>query len=443
MKAQPYSGYLRRAVPAPDPELTSVGPDTPCGEYIRRAWQPVAMLSELGERPLALRILGEDLVLFRDLSGRIGLLHRHCLHRGASLEYGIPLERGISCCYHGWTFDIDGTILATPAEPASSRIRDTRCQGAYRVHLHDGLVFAYLGPPETTPPFPVFDTARAGAEPVPFAIRMPCNWLQVYENTQDPVHVVYLHTRISGAQFGDASGADQEIEYRQTPLGMINVQTRLWSGNFWTRCTETILPNCNQGGAIWEAADRRKVFQRAAFTRWMVPIDDHETLVIGWRYFSDALDPQGLGDRAKVGRQSIDFIGQTEEERSYAERQRQPGDYEVLVSQRRIAVHALETLASSDQGVAMLRRLLRKNIRALAEGTAPTHVPAGADGLVATFVQDTVIPAPPASEAKLERERLARVGKRVADLVLASGQQPAAERRDWIDTQLTSAPPEA
>jgi hypothetical protein len=175
----------------------------------------------------------------------------------------------------------------------------------------------------------------------------------------------------------------------------------------------------------------------------MVPIDDTNTLVIGWRYFSDDLDPQGLGDRSKVGRQSIDFIGQTEEERSYEERQRQPGDYEVLVSQRRIAVHALETLASSDQGVAMLRRMLRKNIRALAEGTAPVPVPAGPDGLLATYVQDTVIPAPPASEAKLERERLARVGKRVADLVLASGQQPAAERRDWIDTQLTSAPPEA
>jgi hypothetical protein len=224
---------------------------------------------------------------------------------------------------------------------------------------------------------------------------------------------------------------------------MTNVQTRRWGEHYWTRCTETILPNCNQGGAIWEAADKRKIFQRAAFTRWMVPIDDTTTLVIGWRYFSEDLDPQGLGDRSKVGRQSIDFIGQTEEERSYEERQRKPGDYEVLVSQRSIAVHALETLASSDQGVAMLRRMLRKNIRALAEGTAPVPVPAGADGLLATFVQDTVIPAPPPAEGKLERERLARVGKRVADLVLASAPQPAAERRAWIDAQLIAAPPEA
>ncbi|MBM3626882.1 MAG: Rieske 2Fe-2S domain-containing protein [Alphaproteobacteria bacterium] len=433
MKTQPYSGYLRRAVPAPDAELTSVGPDTPCGEYIRRAWQPVAMLSELGERPLALRILGEDLVLFRDRSGRIGLLHLHCMHRGASLEYGIPMERGISCCYHGWTFDIDGTILSTPAEPPTSRIRETRCQGAYRVHVHDGLVFAYLGPPDTAPAFPVLDTSLDGAEPVPFAIRMPCNWLQVYENTQDPVHVVYLHTRISGAQFGDASGADQAIEYRQTPLGMINVQTRRWSGHLWTRCTETILPNANQTGAIWESADRPKVFQRSALTRWMVPVDDGTTLVIGWRYFSEELDPAGIGDRARVGRQSIDFIGQTEEERSYEERQRQPGDYEVQVSQRRIAVHALETLASSDQGVAMLRRLLRRNIRALAEGTVPSAWQADREGIVPTYVQDTVVAAP---EGACD---LAATGKRVADLVLASAQQPRAARRAWIAARLAEA----
>jgi nitrite reductase/ring-hydroxylating ferredoxin subunit len=439
MKAQPYSGYLRRSVPDPDPELTQVGPNTPCGEYIRRAWQPVAMLSELGERPLALRILGEDLVLFRDKSQRIGLLHKHCMHRGASLEYGIPMERGISCCYHGWTYDIDGTILSTPAEPPTSRIKETRCQGAYRVHVHDGLVFAYLGPPETTPPFPVFDTARAGAEPVPFAIRMPCNWLQVYENTQDPVHVVYLHTRMSGAQFGDASGADQVIEYRQTPLGMVNVQTRRWSGHYWTRNTETILPNCNQGGAVWEAADRRKVFQRTAFTRWMVPVDDTTTVIIGWRYFSEELDPQGLGDRSKVGKQSIDFIGQTEEERSYAERQRQPGDYEVLVSQRAIAVHALETLASSDQGVAMLRRLVRKNIRSLAEGQPVAHYPIGRDGFVATYCQDTVLPAGPLTNEAADRAELARYGKVITDAVLATDGETAADRPAAIETLIAKA----
>lgn len=437
--AQPYSGHSKRTVPAPDPELTQVGPDTACGEYLRRIWQPVAMLSELGERPLALRILGEDLVLFRDKSDRIGLLHKHCMHRGASLEFGIPMERGLSCCYHGWTFDIDGTILDTPAEPPTSRIKQTRCQGAYPVHIHDGLVFAYLGPPDQKPPFPIYDTARDGAEPVTFAIRMPCNWLQVFENTQDPVHVVYLHTRMSGAQFGDASGATQAIEYRQTPFGMVNVQTRRWADHFWTRCTETILPNCNQGGAVWETADSHKIFQRAAFTRWMVPIDDTNTLVIGWRYFSAALDPQGLGDRSKIGKQSIDFVGQTEEERSYEERQRRPGDYEVLVSQRAIAVHALETPAASDQGVALLRRLIRRGVRAIAGGESLPAYPIGADGLVQTFVQDTVIPASVQPHVHDDRADLGRIGGHVADAVLATAGESGDRRRAAIQDILAKA----
>jgi phenylpropionate dioxygenase-like ring-hydroxylating dioxygenase large terminal subunit len=432
---EPYSGYRRRAVPAPDPELTRVGPDTPCGEYLRRVWQPVAMLSELGERPLALRILCEDLVLFRDKSNRIGLLHKHCSHRGASLEYGIPMERGLSCCYHGWTYDIDGAILDAPAEPPESRIKERLCHGAYPVHVHDGIVFAYLGPPERRPPFPIFDSARAGADAAPFSLRMPCNWLQCYENTQDPVHVVYLHTRMSGAQFGDASGATQVIDYRQTTLGMINVQSRRWGPHFWNRTTETILPNANQGGAVWEAADRRKIFQRVAFARWMVPIDDTSTQIIGWRYFSDELDPQRLGDRSKVGKQSIDFIGQTEEERSYTERQRAPGDYEVLVSQRAIAVHALENLASSDQGVAMLRRLIRRGIRALGEGREPDPYPVGADGLVATYCQDTVWPMALAGEAQ-DRAALARFGKIVADATIDSAALPPDQRRAAIETAL-------
>src|SRR5882724_11619890 len=108
MSGQPYCGYRKRQEAAPDPELTRVGPDTPCGEWLRRTWQPVAMLSELTDVPLALAILGEELVLFRDKSGRIGLLHKHCSHRGASLEFAIPMTRGLSCCYHGWTYDIDG-----------------------------------------------------------------------------------------------------------------------------------------------------------------------------------------------------------------------------------------------------------------------------------------------------------------------------------------------
>ena len=100
----PYEGYLRRDMPTPDPELTQVGPRTPAGEYLRRFWQPVAFARDLASSPRRVRIMGEDLVVFRDRSGRIGLLHLHCAHRGTSLEFGIPVDHGIRCCYHGRLF---------------------------------------------------------------------------------------------------------------------------------------------------------------------------------------------------------------------------------------------------------------------------------------------------------------------------------------------------
>src|SRR5439155_1392915 len=113
-QAGPFDGYHRRHVPAPDPELTQVGPGTPCGEYLRRFWQPIAFARDLTATPRRVRILGEDLVVFRDRGGQIGVLHLHCAHRGTSLEFGIPVERGIRCCYHGWVYDVDGRCPATP-----------------------------------------------------------------------------------------------------------------------------------------------------------------------------------------------------------------------------------------------------------------------------------------------------------------------------------------
>src|SRR5437867_4372968 len=101
-----YSGYYRRDEPEPDLELARVGPGTPCGEYLRRFWHPVAHVDDLQDVPVPLRILGEDLVLFRDGRGVIGLLHRHCSHRGSSLEFGTVERCGIRCCYHGWLYDV-------------------------------------------------------------------------------------------------------------------------------------------------------------------------------------------------------------------------------------------------------------------------------------------------------------------------------------------------
>jgi hypothetical protein len=151
----------------------------------------------------------------------------------------------------------------------------------------------------------------------------------------------------------------------------------------------------------------------------MVPVDDTHTLTIGWRFYRRELDPTGLGNPDAVGKGKIDFMGQTAE-RPYDQRQRQPGDYEVQVSQRPIAVHALENLATSDRGVSMLRRLIRQAIRAVPQETAPREPFRARDGRVSTFCQDTVWSA--------EGTRLAEFGAAVADSVIASAADPLDER---------------
>ena len=163
-----FGGYFHRNVPDEDAELTHVGPGTPCGEYMRRFWQPVCFSDDLRDLPHRVKILGEELVGFRDLSGTVGLLELHCSHRGTSLEFGLVGEKGIRCCYHGWLFAADGTILETPGEPAENTLKDRLFHGAYRIHEDHGIVFAYLGPPDQQPPFPVYDSfVRPGYRLIP------------------------------------------------------------------------------------------------------------------------------------------------------------------------------------------------------------------------------------------------------------------------------------
>ena len=429
-KSSPYAGYFHREIPAEDPELTHVGPVTPCGEYLRRYWQPVAMANEVKDLPVAIRILGEDLVLFRDQSKQLGLLHRHCAHRGASLEFGIVMECGIKCCYHGWHFDVDGRLIDAPSEPAGSPVRNKVVQGAYPVREEQGLVFAYLGPPDQCPDFPIYDTmCLDDTEKQTFSLSMPANWLQVYENTQDPIHVLHLHALSSGIQFGAASGVEQMIEYTETPLGMMNIQTRRVGEHLWTRTTDTILPNCNQTGAIWEEAENKKTFQRVSMLRWMVPIDNTNTMTIGWRYSNNKLDPRGQDDLSIVGKESIDFMGQTAG-RSYEEQQRQPGDYEVQVSQRPIAIHALEHRVTSDRGVAKLRGLLRDRVRDHTNTGAAPMPALNEENRISTYCQDTVYPV---AEATDDDELRRKFGRRIAEQVIATDKHAHDKRIALIE----------
>jgi phenylpropionate dioxygenase-like ring-hydroxylating dioxygenase large terminal subunit len=234
--SQPYGAYYHRDVPKEDEELTHVGPGTPCGEYLRRFWQPVALSKELQELPRRVRILGEDLVVFRDKSGQVGCLELHCPHRGTSLEFGLIAEKGIRCCYHGWLMDVDGRILDTPGEPADSTLKDRLCHGAYPTHEYQGMVFAYMGPPEKKPAFPILDTYhQPGCHMVPLMQHFyPCNWLQIQENVMDPAHLEFLHT-ITGSHFPEELRMHSVLDWMESPSGMICIATRRVDENIWER----------------------------------------------------------------------------------------------------------------------------------------------------------------------------------------------------------------
>jgi phenylpropionate dioxygenase-like ring-hydroxylating dioxygenase large terminal subunit len=402
-----YGAYLAREVPAPDDELTRVGPGTPGGEYLRRFWQPVAFARELGQLPLRLRIMGEDLVIFRDGSGRVGLLQLHCAHRGTSLEYGLIAERGIRCCYHGWVYDVDGRILETPGEPASSTLRDRLCQGAYPVHEFGGLVFAYMGPPDRRPAFPLYDTFELpGLRLQPAAkFMLPCNWLQIKDNSMDPVHTSFLHAVSSGYQFTEAFGALAELDWEETAFGMIYIATRRVGEHVWVRVCDFMAPNAHQFTRELEAASEEKQTSRPVVIRWAVPIDDTHT----WNMELAQVDASWGLTPDEIARPGF---GQSDD-RPYEERQRHPADFDAQSSQRPIAVHALEHLASTDRGVTMLRKLVRDGIRAVAAGRDPRELLREPGPPIITYTQDTVLRIAPESDSEADRRLLRETGRKV------------------------------
>ena len=401
----PYSAYHYREMPREDEELTRVGPGTPGGEYLRRFWQPLLLSQELQDVPRRIRLLGEDLVAFRDRSGAVGLLQLYCAHRGVSLEFGLIAEKGIRCCYHGWCFDVDGTILDTPGEPPDSTLKDRLCQGAYPVHEYGGLVFAYMGPPEMQPDFPIFDTFHLPgyhlmAQP---GYTWPCNWLQVKENSMDPAHLAFLHTLPGSSGFTEDLAALGVWDYVETSAGMVYIDTRRQGDKVWVRVADFIPPNIHQFPPNADPMALRTSISRPTATRWAVPLDDTHTMQIGFRHV-----PEGHTVSLGAG------FGQ-DGRRSYEERQRVPGDYDAQVSiHGGVARHGLEHLATTDRGVIMLRNMIRRGVRAVQQGQAPWR-PASPDGqTIPTYSQDRVIsgiaPAPTPTE---DRQTLQNTGRQV------------------------------
>jgi phenylpropionate dioxygenase-like ring-hydroxylating dioxygenase large terminal subunit len=265
--------------------ITRTGPGTPGGDLLRRYWQPVALSSELppSGAPVPVDVLGEELVLFRDEDGRVGLLDRHCRHRGTDLSYGRLEDGGLRCLYHGWLYDVNGRCLEQPAEPKGSTFKDKVRQAAYPVVERAGAFFAYLGP-GAAPEFPAYDFFTAPAEHLHASkVFIACNYVQANEGNYDPAHVGFLHrthgvNRAAGRPLLRVGVSDEEkaavdsgdppqLEVEPTAFGLRVYQIRPGGpGRTYLRITNFGMPNFSviagpQGGD-------------GQIGIWHVPIDD-------------------------------------------------------------------------------------------------------------------------------------------------------------------------
>jgi len=479
-KLIPFGGYYASKVPGHDPELTETGPGTPMGEYMRGFWHPVCMALELTDTPRYLKILGEELVAFRDGSGAIGVLHAHCVHRGASLEYGAIQEHGIKCCYHGMVFGVDGTCLHVPFPKGEEREAEKYAcsiqQGAYKALERNGLVFAYMGPPDKEPPFPEWEgdfTVQATDELVPYSNFQHCNWLQVQDNAADNYHTAALHAgrnvvggHYQGTTFDEVGAASMEVapDMHFVPIhqgrGLACAGARrVDKDRLFVRVQHQVLPNLSLHAYTSEDGSKKKLFSRFHIIRWTVPVDDENSKMIGWRVMGPGIDTRGVGVKELVGYESIDFLeGQValrrperfaehnsadivpiptnhRERPGYKAAQYAPGDYEAIISQRPIAVHALENPTKFDAGVFLFRKMLRDAVR----GTNPA---ASAEnfaqwlrdqrGSPNSYCSGNVFDIPEGETVEEEVLHRRAVIKRVVAILTESDKLKGAERADFV-----------
>jgi 5,5'-dehydrodivanillate O-demethylase oxygenase subunit len=347
--------------------LTRVGRGQPAGELLRRYWLPVAIARELtADSPTKfVRVLGEDLVLFRDQSGRVGLLADHCSHRGASLLYGRVEERGISCAYHGWLYDTGGNILETPPERNDAIITHVKHQ-AYPVQKFVGLYWAYLGP-APAPAIPRYDVwvRQDGSRRIVVQPQLDCNWLQAMENSVDPAHLQILHQEHIGRGRRPVNTTRgftddvQEFDFYVSPIGIVKRRTYV---NGQVDEHPLIFPNIlRQGNA----------------TQIRVPIDDTHTMHIHVQFH-----PTPDGSRVEqVEDPPVEYLAPYKDPPDalhpftrFRTDQVLAQDHLAWETQGPIANRGAEHLAASDRGVALLRRVLQENIERVQQGLDPLGV---------------------------------------------------------------------
>ena len=418
-----------------DDEITRVGPGSPAGEYLRRYWHPVFLSKDLGEQPVAIKILDEELVIFRNRSGNLGLVHKHCPHRQASLEFGMCTESGIQCCYHGWHFATDGSILDVPGQPekAADMIKQRVRLGAYPAYEYKGLIFAYMGPIESIPKFPVYDSFDfENMEMVPYKAPFGCNWLQVLDAIVDPIHTAFLHSNVSRVQFSEGFGEVGQMDFFERDSWILGCNSRRVGDNVWLRINEVILPNFTQAGSAFTADGTKEIFYgRSSFTRWVVPIDDETTICYAWANFGERGDPQEYNTP-----EGPELIEQGEVfDRPYEQKQKFPADVEACEGMGPITIHSNENLTTSDIGVALMRRKIREQIRTLKSGNELMHVSSTDTASIPTYGGDTVLNIPRKTEDD-ELSLLSKIAHEFIEIQFAVDGRSENERINIVTDKL-------
>lgn len=339
--------------------ITEVGPGTPMGDYLRRYWMPIAGASEfdvIDVKPV--RLMGEDLTLYKDHSGNFGLVDRHCAHRRADLSYGFVEKVGLRCNYHGWLFDQTGQCIEQPYEDTAhpnTRLKD-RCKvKAYPVRELAGLLWAYMGP-EPIPELPVWEpfTWKNGFREVVVS-DVPCNWLQCQENSCDPVHFEWMHDNWS-----------IRLKNEQKPYAAKHLQVKFEEfehGFMYKRIRE----GANDTDALWTVG-RVCLWPNAFYLgnhfEWRVPVDDENTLSISW-FFMRVPKGREPYEQKTVPTWVSPIKG---EDGRWISTHVINQDIIAWVGQGKVADRTKESLGASDRGIAMIRKRFFDELDAVAAG---------------------------------------------------------------------------
>jgi phenylpropionate dioxygenase-like ring-hydroxylating dioxygenase large terminal subunit len=371
--------------------LTQVSPEKPMGKLMRRYWIPALLSREIPEPdcPLArVRLLGQDLVAFRDSQGRVGLLDEHCSHRGTSLFYGRNEECGLRCIYHGWKYDIDGDVLETPAEPAGSTLKNKVHHSAYPCKEAAGIVWSYMGPKDKTPLLPNYEWMKLPLDQLYVTKSVQdCSWLQGLEGECDSSHLSVLHKAFTETPRGGdadqyAANSAPNLEGLETDYGVRMISCRKADAHTtYLRVSNLVMP-CHgfiPTGGLKGNAEGYTVHSH-------VPMDDEHSLRFNIHFRrnrpirgDERQHDSEIGPNfRKIRNLQNDYL----QDREQQERKTFTGMGQIFLIHDSCATESMgpiydrsqEHLGVSDITVIAVRKFLIQCVRDLAAGKEPPHV---------------------------------------------------------------------